>query len=103
MKAAIMAAAITLLGACSSMPAAAQGAPVCMPRSDILAALKDRHAERPVAMGVTDDGRLIEITAGDGGQTWTILVTAPRGPSCVVADGEAWRQMPRWQPRGPGA
>ena len=106
MKAAVAttawAAAAVLLGACSGSPAAAHGAPACMARAELLDALKDGYAEQPVAIGVTNDGRLIEVTAVNDGETWTIVVTEPGGPSCAVIAGEGWHQKPR-EPAEPGA
>ncbi len=99
MKVTAMAAAAALLAACSSTPVAAAGARVCLPRAELLDALKDRHGEQPVAMGVTNDGRLVEITESGGGQSWTIVVTAPRGESCVLAASQRWHRVwrqPEW-------
>ena len=91
---------LALLASSSTTPAAA-GARVCMDRVEMLAVLKDRHGERPVAMGVSNDGELIEIVVGDGG-TWTIVKTEPHGSSCVLAAGEDWRQKAP-EREGPGA
>ena len=81
-----------LLAACSTGPAVAAGAQVCLPRADMLSALEDRHGERPVGIGVTKAGELIEILASSRGQTWTILVTEPHGPTCVLSTGYGWQQ-----------
>ena len=81
-----------LLAACSSGPAVAAGAQVCMDRADMRAALKDRHGERPVGNGITTDGWLIDILADAHGRTWTILATEPGGESCVLLTGFGWQQ-----------
>ena len=72
--------------------AVAQGAP-CAPRDVVLETLKKKYGERPVALGVTLSGALVEVLASEAGK-WTIIVTAPGGPTCMVASGEGWRQIP---------
>ncbi len=43
-------------------------------------------------MGVTDSGQLLEVLVSRKG-TWTMLVTQPHGPSCIVATGQGWELM----------
>jgi len=71
---------------------AAQAAPVCGDRDAILKNLEQRHEELPSAVGLSADGGVLEIlVAPDGG--WTILVTYPKRPTCVLAVGEAWQSL----------
>ncbi len=72
------------------IPAPAQGAPGCAPRAEALAHLAKQYRERRIAVGVSDGGGLVEVLASPDGATWTILVTAPNGISCVAAAGEGW-------------
>lgn len=74
------------------LPALAQGAP-CDARDSVLALLADRYSEAPVALGVTGHGSLVEVLTDARGTTWTILVTAPNGTSCIVLSGEGWRSL----------
>jgi len=86
------AAALLAVAGTAALPALAQGAP-CDARDSVLALLADRYSEAPVALGVTGHGSLVEVLTDARGTTWTILVTAPNGTSCVVLTGEGWRSL----------
>ena len=74
-----------------AMSAPAQAA--CALRQEVHEALSRHYQERPVALGITGDGRLIEVLVSTAG-SWTILLTAANGITCVVAAGEAWEPLP---------
>ena len=77
-------------GALLSAPA--EAAKVCGDRGAILKRLEQRHEETPQALGLSADGGVLEVlVAPDGG--WTILVTYPKRPTCIVAIGEAWQML----------
>ncbi len=82
-----------------SNPAAAQqsgtllGKQTCMPRDAALGMLTKQFKERPIAIGVTTQGGLIELLTSNDGLTWTILLSTPQGVSCLVAEGEGWRAL----------
>lgn len=67
----------------------------CADRDRILERLASDYAESVVARGLTNAGTLLEVTATQDGETWTIVVTAPDGPACLVAAGEAWQPVAR--------
>lgn len=71
--------------------AAAQTA--CGDRTEVLADLQQRYSEERGAAGITQSGGLLEITVAPTG-SWTILLTLPGQPACVVAAGEEWQFMP---------
>ena len=73
-------------------PAQAQTA--CGTRAQVLEWLADSYREKPVAIGVTGTGALVEVVASGAGATWTILLTSPSGRSCLLAAGEGWRVRP---------
>lgn len=73
------------------LPASAQGAN-CAPRIKVLSNLAERYAEQPVSMGVTATGGLLEVLASPNG-TWTVLITVPGGPTCLVAHGDGWHNL----------
>lgn len=75
------------------MPAPAHGAANCDTHDAALALLAKKYQERRVALGVTNAGGLVEVLTSDNGVTWTILVTAPNGVSCIVSAGEGWRTI----------
>ncbi len=92
MKALALALALVCAGAAS-----AAAAP-CKPRQFALELLARKYDETVIAAGVVQDGRLIEVTASEGGATWTILISTPRGLSCLLAAGEGWRSLKRQAP-----
>ena len=83
--------ALTLIGTPVSQPA--EAAQLCGERGDILKQLEQAHAETPRALGLTTDGGVIEVLVSPRGG-WTILVTYPKRPTCVIAVGEAWETLP---------
>jgi hypothetical protein len=87
-----MGAAAVLL-AMSAIPVAAAGSPPCAPRPEILKQLSKQFNEAPVALGLANNGSLIELLTSDNGSTWTIMVSRPNGSSCLVAAGEGWEKL----------
>ena len=71
----------------------AMAAPQCDQRDTVIKLLEDKYKEAPVAIGVTNNGGLVEVLSNDGGGTWSIIVTNTDGVSCLVAAGEGWRSM----------
>jgi hypothetical protein len=84
-----LAAAMTLIG----QPAAAAQPSTCGAREAVLERLSSRYEEQPVSLGVTATGSLLEVLASPSG-SWTIIVTIPNGPTCLVSSGEGWRSAP---------
>lgn len=72
---------------------AALAQPQCDTRDKVLSLLAEKYKEAPVALGVTNNGGLVEVLSTDEGTTWSIIVTAPDGKSCLVAAGEGWRAL----------
>lgn len=72
-----------------SCPAFAQ--PMCDTRERVLEQLANKYGEQVIASGVNNAGALLEILATPDGSTWTIIVTAPGGLTCLVSAGEGWR------------
>lgn len=71
----------------------AMAQPQCDQRDSVVKLLADKYREAPVAIGVTNNGGLVEVLTNNKGETWTIIVTSPQGVSCLVAAGEGWRSM----------
>ena len=64
-----------------------------MSRDEAVAWLEARFGERAIGRGLADGGRVMfEVFAGPKG-TWTLLVSTPEGPSCIIADGFDWQQL----------
>jgi hypothetical protein len=65
---------------------------LCGDRDQILEGLRQVHDETPQALGLSGDGGVIEVLVSPEGG-WTMLITYPRRPTCVVATGEAWQML----------
>lgn len=61
-----------------------------MPRADLVEQLDSQYAEAQAAVGVTDEGGVVEVFTTDDGSTWTLVLTRPDGTSRIVAAGETW-------------
>ena len=85
-------AAPLLLGSAALSGPVQAAPPACGDRAQILKTLEQRHEEMPSASGVSADGAILEVLVSpDGG--WTILVTYPKRPTCVLAVGEGWQTL----------
>jgi hypothetical protein len=65
---------------------------LCGERAAILKSLEQKHQETRQALGLSADGGVLEVLVSPSGG-WTILVTYPKRPTCVVAVGEAWQAL----------
>jgi hypothetical protein len=65
---------------------------ICGERDVLLEQFAMQHAETPQALGLGADGGVIEVLVAPNGG-WTMLVTYPQRPTCVVAMGEAWEML----------
>lgn len=81
---------LTLAAATVTRPAAA--ATACGERTSLLAQLDAKFAEKPQIIGLSADGGVLEILASTGG-SWTILITYPKRPTCVIATGQAFENI----------
>jgi hypothetical protein len=86
-----LAALALLCGSVLSQPAEA-ATKLCGERDQILKRLEQVHQETPQAIGLAGDGALVEVLVSPEGG-WTMLVTYPRRPTCVVAAGAAWEML----------
>ncbi len=96
---AVIAAAFLVSAILGSSPASAQA--VCGDHSEILAKLEEVHSEKPRAIAVSADGKLLEVVVSATG-SWSILLTHPNRHTCVVATGQDWESLPVI-PTGPSA
>ena len=67
----------------------------CEQKRTVLQYLSNEYSEKPVAMGVAENGGLIEVLTSHKGNTFTIIVTSPEGETCMVAAGEDWQALIR--------
>lgn len=73
-------------------PATAQQ--VCGPHEVAKDQLEKRFDEKVVGRGLANSGKqMFELFVSENG-TWTVVVSQPRGLSCVLASGESWQHVP---------
>ena len=60
---------------------------ICGKRTDILKALEARYKEIPVAMGLTNNGLMMELFSSPDGSTWTIAMTQTNKTTCLISGG----------------
>lgn len=57
----------------------------CFSQADLYATLASEYREAPQAQGLSGDGMLMQVWAGES--TWTLLIVTPEGQACVIAAG----------------
>lgn len=85
----LIGAVLTLLMVLMFSPVFAAPA-TCAMTTEALAVLASRYNERPFWVGIMSDGStILTLTASPDGRTWTALISAANGNSCVSASGES--------------
>lgn len=73
------------LGAMLAAADLAQGAPRCDSRETLVALLADRCNETRRAFGIAGQSAVMELFAAEAAGTWSITLTLPDGPMCLMA------------------
>ena len=73
----------------NSSSAVAQGAE-CGDNNKILRHLEEKYNEVVKHAAITGRGALAEWTVAPSG-SWSMLVTIPGGPTCLVSSGDSWQ------------
>lgn len=89
---------VTLLGLVAltlafCAPAHAQGRN-CADRAMIVERLASGYGETRQSVGLAMDGSLVEVFAALDTGTWSILMTSPGRPTCLVAAGTSFEALP---------
>ena len=100
LRLATLSAVIFMMGL--TQPATAQQ-PACTKRGDVLSHLADKYSEAPVAIGLANNGGVIEVLSSKTGASWTIIITMPNGTACMIAAGENWELVPKVANLAPNA
>ena len=66
---------------------AASAEMLCGERDQIIDELKGTWKEDRTASGLSNNGGVLEVYASEAG-TWTLLLTMPDGPTCMIGAGE---------------
>ena len=72
-----------------------QAASKCFERAEMLDRLAKKFSEAPIAVGISSKGLLVEVLSDKDGETWSIILTNPKGRSCLVVWGDGWRNLER--------
>ena len=89
----------------SALPVAAQSATrmtQCAAHDRVVAGLATGYGEVPVSIALGANNRVVETYASATTGSWTIIVTAPDGLTCVVASGIAFELISPPLPGVPG-
>ena len=98
-----LAALATTLATTLATPGLAQTA-ACAPHDALQARLAEGWGESRQSIGLGNDGAVVEVFASAETGTWTIAVTRPGGPTCIVASGEHYEALSEpLPPPGEGA
>lgn len=73
----------------SSSPSAAQRTP-CGDGSSIIAHLEKDWGEAPAVIALDAAGRMVRVLVNPETGTWSMLVTGPGGPTCLISHGSDW-------------
>ncbi|MCK5611027.1 hypothetical protein KAR91_54645 [Candidatus Pacearchaeota archaeon] len=73
-------------------PVIASAQAICGERTSLLKQLEGNYKESPISMGLASNGSVVELTRSDIG-TWTILLTTPKGITCLIAAGKNWEDI----------
>jgi len=66
---------------------------ICAPRGSAVMELEKQFEEKVFGRGLAANGqRLLELFVSKTG-SWTVLVSDPKGRSCVMASGDNWQGL----------
>lgn len=65
----------------------------CAAHQAVVERLADRYGESRQSIGIGTDNSVIEVFASIDTGTWTITMTRPGGPTCLVAAGQSFQQL----------
>ena len=84
---------LVALVAIVSFPVAAQQL-ACNERTEIIRQLDKDYAEKSTAIGLANNGGVVEVMTSKTDGSWTIIITLPDGTSCLIAAGHSWEALP---------
>lgn len=81
---------VMLLVVMSLWPSLARAQAACAPHNVLLEQLADLYGEARLTVALDRAGNMIETYANLDTGTWTITVTTPGGPTCIIGAGQAF-------------
>lgn len=85
--------ALVLLGLAASPALAQQTNRNCAPHAMVVERLASGYGESRQSIALGANNAVVEVFASLETGTWTITVTVPGGPTCLVASGLAYEQV----------
>ena len=64
----------------------------CTDRTVVVELLDEKYKEHQTAVGILDSRGLLEVFVSEDG-TWSIIISSPRGISCLMFTGEDWKDI----------
>ena len=71
----------------------------CGDHDEAIKHLAEKYNEHPQGIGISAQGAAVELLVSESG-TWSVLVTEPGRPTCLVASGESWHTVETKPGRG---
>ena len=65
----------------------------CAAHAAVVVRLGEHYGESRQTIGLGSDNTVVELYASPETGSWTILVTRPGGPTCLVAAGQAYQYV----------
>jgi len=65
---------------------------LCGDRNKMISSLESNYQESRAGLGIVADGSIVELFTAKSG-TWTVLITRPGGPTCVIGTGNDWEMQ----------
>ena len=65
----------------------------CAAHEAVVERLADRYGESRQSIGLGSDNSVVEVFASTETGSWTIVVTRPGGPTCLVAAGQSFQLL----------
>lgn len=65
----------------------------CAPHQAVVERLAVQYGESRQSIGLGSDNSVVEVYASAETGSWTIVVTRPGGPACLVAAGQSYQQV----------
>lgn len=65
----------------------------CAAHADVLERLASGYGESRQSIALGANNTVVEVFASEETGTWTITVTTPGGPTCLVAAGQAYQSV----------
>jgi len=97
MKTILIAGAALVGTAFLAQPALALNPDLCASREEVVKLLADNFDETPVAGGLSNAGLVVEVFASPSRDSWTMVMKAPSGMTCIIGSGENWSDEPQQQ------